>query len=113
MERRERREVDDELGDRRRGHRRECLRAKHAGTTVASATGLEPKIDLLAMLTTPLRVRDDADCSGWAGATSARRSDPDRSILSGVNHRLESRRREIRLPGSEGGGTDNRFSLAL
>ncbi|MGO8786260.1 MAG: hypothetical protein ACLQVL_02605, partial [Terriglobia bacterium] len=41
------------------------------------------------------------------------RSGWDRSILSEVNHRLESRMREIRLSGLEGGGTDNRFSLSL
>ena len=36
------------------------------------------------------------------------------SILDEVNHQLESRMREIRLSGSEGGGTElNRFSLPL
>src|SRR5579863_8341322 len=37
---------------------------------------------------------------------------PSRSILSEVNHQLESRMREIRLSGSEGGGAEfNRLSL--
>src|SRR5579863_8600504 len=39
---------------------------------------------------------------------------PSRSILSEVNHQLESRMREIRLSGSEGGGAEfNRLSLPL
>jgi len=54
MERRERRKVDDEWGNRRRRHRCECLRAVPPGTLVASVTGLKPAIDLLNMLATPL-----------------------------------------------------------
>ena len=50
---------------------------------------------------------------GWAGAISPRRSGSDRSILSEVNHRLESRMRETRPFGLEGGGTNNRYSLSL
>jgi hypothetical protein len=34
-------------------------------------------------------------CSGWAGRISPRRSGSDRSILSEVNHRLESRMRNV------------------
>ncbi len=53
-ERRERRKVDDEWGNRWRRQRRECLRAKPARRIVACVTGLGPKIDVLARLTTAL-----------------------------------------------------------
>ena len=61
----------------------------------------------------PAGVQGPLDGLGWAGAISPRCSGPDRPILSEVNHRLESRMREIRPSGLEGGGTDNRFSLSL
>ena len=51
--------MDDELENRRRPHRRECLRAKPSGTAVASVTGLTPKMHFLAMLTTLSGVRGD------------------------------------------------------
>ena len=105
--------MDDERGNRRRRHRSKCLRAKPTGTFVASATGLAPTITWLAILTTPWEVPDRRRGSGSARVVSPYRSGWDRSILSEVNHRLESRMREIRLSGLEGGGTDNRFSLSL
>jgi hypothetical protein len=103
MERRERREVDEEWGNRRRRHRCECLRAVPPGTIVASVTGFKPAIHLLDMLTTPHRGARPILGSDWAGAISPHRVGSDRSILSEVNHRLESRMREIRLSGLEGG----------
>jgi len=113
LERRERRKVDDEQGNRRRRHRCECLRADPAGTIAASGTRLKPAIALLDMLTTPAGVQGHCGGLGWASAISPHRSGSDRSILSEVNHRLESRMREIHPSGLEGGGTDNRFSLSL
>jgi hypothetical protein len=105
--------VDDERGDRRRRHRPPCLRAQQAGTDMTSVTGLEPKITLPALLTIPMGMPSSGCCSGWARVVSPHRSGSDRSILSEVNHRLESRMREIHRSGLEGGGTDNRFSLSL
>ena len=105
--------MDGELDDRRRRHRGECLRAKQPGTIVASVTGLKPAIHLFDMLTTPAGVPGHCGGLGWTGAISPHRSGSDRSILFEVNHRLESRMREIRPSGLEGGGTDNRFSLSL
>jgi len=61
----------------------------------------------------PLGMPGSRRCLGWASAISPHCSGSDRSLLSEVNHRLESRMREIRLSGLEGGGTDNRFSLSL
>ena len=106
--------MDDGLRHRRRGHRRQCLRAKHAGTVLARRTGLIPKMALLAMLTAPLGVQGSVATLAEPDTASPRRLDSDRSILLEVNHRPESRMREIRLSGSEGGGTElNRFSLPL
>src|SRR5215469_1828678 len=113
LERRERRKVDDEQGHRRRRHRCECLGADPPGTLAARGTGLKPAMDLLDMLTTAAGVQGHGGGLGWASAIPPHRSGADRSILSEVNHRLESRRREIRPSGLEGGGTDNRFSLSL
>src|SRR5215472_16699435 len=64
---------------------------------------LKPKIHPLDMLTTP-GVPGRSGCPGWGSANSPPRSGSDRSILSEVNHRLESRMREIRRSGLEGGG---------
>jgi hypothetical protein len=105
MERRERRKVDDEQGDRRRRHRCECPRAVPPGTLVASATGLKPAIDLLDMLATPLGVQGHRG-GGLGGPGRSLRTAPVQIGPSSwrENHRPESRMREIRLSGSEGGG---------
>ncbi len=53
------------------------------------------------------------DCrmdTGWWSVAAAGRWP---SVLYEVNHQLESRMREIRLSGSEGGGATNRLSLPL
>jgi len=107
------RKVDDEWGDRRRRHRVSAYALIHPEPLAASATGLKPTIDLLAMLTTPVGVQGHLGGLGWAGVISLHRSGSDRSILSEVNHQPESRMREVRPSGSEGGRPANRFSLSL
>jgi len=79
-----RRKVDDERGERRRGHWRECLGAELAGTAVASVTGFDPLLTFLGMLTTPSGVPGRCACSGWVRTISPRRSASDRSTLSEV-----------------------------
>ena len=71
---------------------------------MASATGFKATIALLDMLTTPAGVQGHCGGLGWASAISPHRSGSDRSILSEVNHRLESRMRDIHPSGLEGGG---------
>ena len=114
MEGRERRKVDDKLGVWRRCHRRECLRAEPPGTIVASVTRLAPLLTLPVMLTTPQGCR--AVVFARAGSVRSLRVVLTRTGQSSLrsDHRRESRMREIRLPGSEGGGTGTtRSSLPL
>jgi hypothetical protein len=78
------RKVDDQRGERRRRHRRECLRAEPAGTAVVTVTGFEPLLTFPGLLTTPFGVPGRCVCPGWVSAISPRRADLDRSTLSEV-----------------------------
>jgi hypothetical protein len=94
MERRERRKVDEDKRDGRRRHRRQCPRGSASRNRAGQANWPSPTSNLFVMLTTPSGVTGSQRCSGWAGMISPHRSGSDRSILSEVNHRLESRVRE-------------------
>ena len=105
--------MDGKWAVRRRRHRRQCPWGSTSRNRAGQADWPLPSIRPLTMVTTPLGVPGNRCCPDWVGASSPHRSTSARSLLSEVNHRLESRMREIRLSGLEGGGTDNRFSLSL
>ena len=88
---------------------------KQAGEVRARWAWAEPSVWTERMLTALEQGVKGGSFLCRAGAVLHGRSPCDGlSILSEVNHRLESRMREIRLSGSEGGGTEaNWFSLPL